>query len=139
MGENKSGSARVSRGTSARASASALATQDEISACVSLTPEELKALIPRALQTANLDLRPFLRLTPYQVSELMKLPEWQKLCDAMLGMAVLNRGESLTKNQRWGIAYFRKNAYTPKAEQGRKAHAFDEARVIEITDNEDPE
>lgn len=108
------------------------AAQSEVDSVSDLTPKEIAALIPRVLQTKDLDLRPFLTLSPLQVAELTLEKEWALLCKAMLGMAALGRGETLTKTQRWSLAYFCRASTEPKALKKQKQRDFEQADVIEV-------
>lgn len=114
MEERRNGSASGAGTSAVRASVPALsrnpATQPEVDKCLSLTDKQLRSLLIRALDTPALDLRPFLLLTPRQVSELIKAPEWLTLLDAMAGMAVLDKEDRWTKGQWRGLAYFRRTA-----------------------------
>ena len=133
MDEGQSGNARGgSRGPSGRVSTSGLVTQSQVDACAELAPADLAALVRGVLETPGLDLRPFTCLKPRQVAELIKLPEWQTLTDAMIGLAVLNKEDRWTKSQWRGLAFFRRTANSTKATKERSRHDFDTADAIEI-------
>lgn len=140
MGEGRNGSASGSRGPSGRASVSSLATQGEVDACATLECADLRSLVLRVLDTPSLDLRPFTLLKPRQVADLIDLPEWQTLCKAMVGLAVINREDRWTKSQWRGLAFFNRSASAPKAEKARGGNALKSAVFIDVRDaSEDDE
>lgn len=137
MSERSSGSAEGSRGPVSRASAPSLSLQAKVNGCADLAPDELAALVRGVLETPGLDLRPFTCLKPRQVAELIKLPEWQLLTDAMIGLAVLNKEDRWTKGQWRGLAFFRRAVNGPKGEKARKGHELDDAKIIDVTDSDE--
>lgn len=139
MGKGGNGGATGAGAPNVRASLPVLALQEKINGCVDLSKDELRSLLAFAVETPNLDLRPFTKLKPRQAAELIDLPEWKILCDSMIALSVLDPEDRLTKTQKWALAFFRKSMSGEGAEKRKVASALANAKTINVITEDDGE